>query len=259
MEENKNREKPKNLTQKEKYNRILDKLIDKIGGKEWCLKQLIPEFEYREFALEYRHVYRNYILDQIRKNFYDSMEFIENNFVDVDVSNALWTSHIMRLYLYDQVNHRFFDFSVRTHQVEEVSLFEACEDEDEDGNTKTYPRSFFSKLKNGNSLWEKYGKILEENQMTKHFEKMQKNRDHFLDKMKKFKLIDSEDFEELEAKKAPEQYDGGMTRFVHDDIFYYQLEGIDGYITFNDGNDIMLEPSFAKVFYEKVVEQLRDT
>jgi hypothetical protein len=243
---------------KKKYDKILDDLIEMIGGKEYCLRQLICEGEHKNFIKKYKEDNKKFILDQISK-FYDSVPYDEKNIIDVEISNALWNKYIMKIYFYDKENHKFFEFSVKTSKVEEQLLFETLDtDCDNSANAKTYPKSFFSKLKEGVIMWEKYSKVLETKNMEEYEEKVQKEKEYFLEKMKKFKIMDQEDLESVGLLEAPEQYRDGKTRYIANNIFYYQLVGIDGYITFDDGKDIMLDPTFARHFYEKIVKRLRE-
>jgi hypothetical protein len=244
----------------EKYAKILDKLIDKIGGKEWCLKQLIPEFEYRDFSSKYRDTHKKNIFEKIQKNFYDAHQFDESNIIDIEMSNSTWSNHIMKLYFYDKSTHRFFEFSIKNQIVEEISLFTTYDDDDDDEpNTKTYPKSFFSKIKNGNSLWDKYRKVLDSTQLDARLNRKQKENDYFNEKIKQLKLIDSDEFEKFEKIKTPEQYNDGKIRFIYNNVYYYEILGTEAYITFEESKDILLEePAFSKLFNEKIISQLKD-
>jgi hypothetical protein len=236
----------------ESYEKILDDLINLIGGKEYCLSQLISEGEHRNFLSGYKKDNRQKILDQISE-FYDSTVFDENNILDSEITNALWNKYIMKLYFYDQENYKFFVYLLKDQKVEEVMLF--MNDSDEE---KTYTKSFFSKIKGGNNLWEKYNKILEQKEVEKCVEKVQKDKEFFIKTMKNFKFIEFENATNLELVEASEQYKDGKTRYIYDNKFYYKLVKIEGYVTFYDETDLMLEPAFAKYFYEKIVKQLRD-
>jgi hypothetical protein len=254
QEQNQTQQTNTNSSNKE-YEKILDELIDMIGGREYCLRQLLFEGDHKKFISEYRKKHRDFILEQLPK-FYDSVPYDEKNIIDVEISSGAWNKFILKIFYFDQEYNRFFEFSIKTNRIEEVSLFEACDDEE----SKSYSRSFFSKLKGGNLLWDKYSKVLEAKQMEEYAEKLQKEKQLFNEKMKKFKFIPSDELKDLgyELIEAPEQYKDGKTRYLHKNNFYYQLVGIDGYITFHEGSDIMMDPAFARNFYEKIVKKLRD-
>jgi hypothetical protein len=249
-------EKLKN-TEANNYNpefpKILDELIDMIGGKEYCLRQLLCECDHKKIVSEYKKKNRDFILGQLPK-FYDSVPYDEKNIVDIEISSGAWNKYILKIFYFDQEYNRFFEFSIKTNSVEEVSLFEACDDED----SKSYSRSFFSKLRGGNLLWEKYNKVLEDKKIEESVEKLKKELQSFNENMKKFKFIPSDEIGDIDLIEAPEQYKDGKTRYLYKNNFYYQLVGIDGYITFHEEIDIMLNPSFARHFYEKIVKRLRD-
>jgi hypothetical protein len=242
------------------YNKIVDELIDMIGGKEYCLRQLLCENDHKKFISDYRNKNRENILEQIVK-FYDSphIRYNNKNIIDIDISSGHWNKYILKIIFYDQENHRFFEFSIKTNKVEEISLFEAITGYD-DEDSKSYSRSFYSKIKGGSLLWDKYNKISEEKKMEEIVEKLNKEKQLFAEKMKKFNFVSLDDAKEsnLELIEAPEQYKDGKTRYLNNNIFYYKLVGINGYITLNEGKDIMLEPSFAKLFYDNIVKKLRE-
>ena len=74
----------------------------------------------------------------------------------------------------------------------------------------------------------------------------------------KFKLVQKEDVEKLDGiVKSPEQYDDGKIRYIANGFFYYHIPIINGFITFEEGKDVLLEPSFTKKFYEKIIEPMR--
>jgi hypothetical protein len=267
MSKKKQEQNTKNLENPE-YNKILDNLIEMIGGKEYCLRQLLFEGDHKKFISEYKIKNRDFIINQIPK-FYDSMPYDEKNIVDIEISSSVWNKYVLKIFYYDELNHRFFEFSIKTNRVEEVSLFELSDDCDDD--SKNYSRSFYSKVKGGNLLWEKYNKLLENKKMEEYAEKLQKEKIMFAEKMKKFNFIStknknsdkdnneiSEELKNLNLIEAPDQYKDGKTRYISDNKFYYLLVGIDGYITFDESVDIMLEPYFARLFYEKIVKKLRE-
>lgn len=236
---------------KEKYNKILDDLIEQIGGKEFCLQQTIPENIHKNFINDYRNNNRNFMLEEIHKNFYDTMQFNKDNIIDIEISSSFWNRHIMKIYFYDNINHRIFEFYIKTHKIEEVSLFKETEN-----NEKHFSKSFYAKLKNGNILWEKYNVILEEQKSEEYAEKLKKEKEFFFSKMKKFKFIEKEEFDKLNAIQAPEQYNDSNTRYILNNIFYYELSRVCGVFTFDEGIDIMLNPGFVRLFYEKIVKKL---
>lgn len=250
----KKQDKPKNTETKNlEYSKLLDEMIEMIGGKEYCLRQLLCEYDHKKIISEYKKEHRNFILEQLPK-FYDSVPYDEKNIVDVEISGGSWNKYILKIFYFDQEYNRIFEFSIKTNSVEEVSLFEPCDDEE----SKSYARSFFSKLRGGNLLWDKYNKILEEKKIEETAEKLREELRSFNEKMRKFKFISSDELGDMELIEAPEQYKDGKTRYLYKNNFYYQLVGIDGYITFNEGLDIMLNPSFARHFYDKIVKKLRE-
>lgn len=238
------------------YNEIIDHMLEMLGGKEYCLRQLLFEEDHRKFITKYREKNIKNILNKI-SNFYESVPFEEDNIIDVEISSGAWNKYLLKLFFYDKKHHRIFEFVIKTNKIEETSLFE-FEDDDE---TKNYSRSFFSKIKGGNQLWNNYNKILEENSSEDNLNKMRKEIEYFKDKMKQFKHVSEED--ELKLQEADEQYKDGKIRFLYKEsendepIYYYSLVGVNGYITFNETKDIMLEPVFAKHFYNKIVKKLR--
>jgi hypothetical protein len=235
------------------YNEIIERMIDMIGGKEYCLRQLLFEEDHKKFINKYRESHRDSILKKISK-FYESVPFNESNIVDIETSSGAWNKYILKIFFYDKKNYRIFDYSIKYSKVEEVSLFEI----DDDDETKNYSRSFFSKLKGGNQFWNEYNKMLEEKNSEDQTHKLQKEKEYFVEKMKKFKFIPDDDSKDIELEELEEQLKDGKTRYELDNKFYYRLVGINGYITFNEEKDIMLEPAFAKYFYEKIVKKLRE-
>jgi hypothetical protein len=210
-------QKEQNLKQTQEYDKILGELIEMIGGREYCLRQLLFEGDHKKFISEYRKKHRDFILEQLPK-FYDSVPYDEKNIVDIEISSGAWNKYILKIFYFDQEYNRIFEFSIKTNAVEEVSLFEACDDEE----SKSYSRSFFSKLRGGNLLWDKYTKILEEKKMEEYAEKLKKEVQFFNEKMKKFKFIpnnDSNDNNNLEFIEAPEQYKDGKTRYLYQNNF----------------------------------------
>lgn len=245
------------LTQLQKYDTIVDKLLEKIGGKEYCLRQLLPESDHRSFIVEYRNNNRKNIMKFLQERFYKELVgdkealFDENNFVDIDVNSAIWNRHIMKMYFYDTENNKFFEYYVKTGEVENVSMFE-------DDEVKTYPKSFFSKIRNGNSLWEQYKQILDKNQQEKYVEKLHKEREFFVENMKTCRFVDNEEIDALTFVKAPEQYRDGKVRYIANNVFYYQIFGISGYVTFESGTDLLLNSGFSKLFHDKIVKKVRE-
>lgn len=242
----------KNLS-KERYNAILDGLIEELGGKEWCLKQLISESLYNNFANNYQEVHHDLILNLIEEKYYKfvNMDFSKENFKKLDVLSGVWIKYIMNLYFYDVVNNRIFEFSIKKHTVTEIDIFE-------DEDNKIQAKSFFSKIKNGNSLWEKYKKTLDESNSEKINKENEENTENFINHMKKFRMIDEDEVDSLNLLEAPLQYNDGKNRFLSNNVYYYQLAGIDGFITFDSGIDIFQDIPFSKLFYEKIISQLRE-
>lgn len=241
------------------YNEIIDHMLEMIGGKEYCLRQLLFEEDHRKFIEKYRNKNRNEILNKIAK-FYESVPFDENNITDVEISSSVWNKYLLKLHFYDIKNYRIFEFIIKTNKVEELSLFEF----DDDNETKNYSRSFYSKLKGGNHLWNDYNKILEEQILEKNKNKDKEELSYFIQIMKKFKHVSDEDMKDTELVETDDQYRDGKKRYLLNDtennktFYYYKLvgAGINGYITFNEEKDIMLDPVFAKHFYNKIASKL---
>jgi hypothetical protein len=236
----------------QEYNEIVDHLIEMIGGKEYCLRQLLFEQDHRDFVTKYRDKNREAILEKISK-FYESTPYDKENIVNIEISSGAWNKHMLKVFFYDEKYHRVFEFLIKTNKVEEVSLFEY--DEFDEG--KNYTRSFYSKLRGGNLLWDKYNKELESKNSEEQLDKLKKERDYFVEKMKHFKFIPDDELGDIELEEAPEQYTDGKTRYLYNNHFYYRLVGITGYITFSEKKDIMMESIFSKYFYEKIVSKLR--
>lgn len=238
------------------YESILDSLIEKIGGKECCLKQLLCENDYKSFSHNYKSKNKNKILEKIEKLY--EKDYNQKNIVDVEISNTLWNKYIMKFYFYDECNFKFFEYLVKTEEINEISIFDESIDYDEQEDLKTYPKSFYSKLRGGNLLWEKYNRLQEEKNMGKYAAKAQEDNAKFMEKMKKFKFIQEEDSQDLSLKESDDRFFDGNKRYMLDGIFYYKLPNVTGYLTFGEEKDILLEPFFAKLFYEKIVKKLRE-
>jgi len=251
------------------FDTVLDELIDSMGcddysGKEYCLRQTISESDHRNYINNYRKTYRNEILNKISSFYRDGENFSDHNFSDVDINNTIWTQHLFNIYFYDKINYRFFEFSLRSGDVEEVSLFKFCDDNDEDEFSKTYPKSFFSKVKGGILLWETYSDHLNEQLMEKREKKLKQKREENEEKMRTFKFLDTDEVDnlkennELNLEEAPTQYSGGgIIRYLGNGEFYYKLNRVNGYVTFGSKTDILLDPSFNKFFYKEVIEKIR--
>ena len=249
------------------FNTVLDELIDSMGcedysGKEYCLRQTISESDHRKYIREYQKTYRDNLLNKISSFYRDGENFSEDNFTEVDINNTIWTQHLFNIYFYDKVNYRFFEFSMKTNDIEEVSLFKFCDDDD-DELSKTYPKSFFSKIKGGILLWENYSDYLNEIMMEKREKKLKQKREENEEKMKNFKFLDTDEIDnlkennELNLEEAPTQYSGGgITRYLGNGEFYYKLRKVNGYVTFGNEVDILLDPSFNKFFYKEVLEKI---
>jgi tRNA splicing endonuclease len=239
------------------YENILETLIEKIGGKEYCLKQLLCENDYRSFSHNYKNKNKKSILEKIEKIYEKNKDYEQINIIDVEISNALWNKYIMKFYFYDESRFRFFEYSVKTEEICEISIFDESIDYDEQEDLKTYPKSFYSKLKGGNLLWEKYNRVQEEKNAEKYIAKAHEDNAKFMEKMKRFKFIQEEDARDLSLIESNDRFFDGNKRFMLDGIFYYKLPDILGYLTFGEKQDILLEPFFAKLFYEKIVKKLR--
>ncbi len=235
----------------ERYLKILDDLLDKSGGKEYCLKQILTESDYKRFAEEYKKEHKKDIFDRIQEKFYKTesgTRFDENNFANLEISQSQWNRYIMKFYFYDNVNHRIFEYYVKTDQIENVPLFQDERD--------VFSGSFFSKLKNGNTLWDKFSRDMEEIRIKKEVEKMTSQNLVFREKLKRLKFLEEDAFSELKSIKLTEQHPDKHQRYVYDNHFYYYVEELDGYVTFQEGEDLLLNSAFLTVFNEKVVRKL---
>lgn len=232
----------------DRYTKILDDLMDKSGGKEYCLRQILTESDYKRFVEEYRTTHKKAIFDQIQQKFYKDTQFDENNISNVDVSQSQWNKYIMKLYFYDNSNHKFFEYYVKTDQVENVPLFQ--------DDREVFTASFFSKLRNGNTLWDKYSKDREDIKMKKEAERLATQSLLFREKLKQLKHVPENEFTQLKSVKLTEQHPDNRQRYVHNNHFYYYIEELDGYITFEEGEDLLLNKAFAAVFNERVLKKL---
>lgn len=235
------------------YNEIVDCMIEMIGGKEYCLRQLLFEEDHKKIINKYRENNRSSILKKI-SNFYESVCFDENNITDIEISSSNWNKYILKIFFYDTKNYRIFNYSIKYNKIEEVSLFEL----DDNDDAKNYSRSFFSKLKGGNHFWNEYNKMLEGKNSKEQLIKLQNEKDYFIEKMKKYTYISNIDSKNIELEELEEQLKDGKIRYKFENVFYYKLVGINGYITFYEDKDIMLEPTFAKYFYDIIVKKLRE-
>ena len=228
------------------YEKILDDLLNQSGGKEYCLRQIISESDYRKFSDEYRTNNKSIILEKIQK-LYGETPIIPTNLIDIEITPTQWNKHLMKLYFYDTVNHRFFEYSIKTIQAENVSMFE-----DDNG---TYQKSFFNKVKGGYALWEQYNQPLIERQREQEIEKRAELLLLFKEKIKKMKLTSSDDFDAIASIKAPDQYTDGRVRYISNNQYYYHIADLNGYVTFEEGNDLLADDAFSKLFNEKVLKQ----
>lgn len=229
----------------ENYEKILDDLLNQSGGKEYCLRQIISESDYKKFSEEYKVNNRQTIFDKICK-LYDDDTYDETKIMNIDINASLWNKYIMKLYFYDTINHRFFEYYIKTEQVENVSLFE--------DDNKTYSKSFFTKIKGGYTLWEEYEKFSAKQQQDKEVEKKMQTLLLFKEKVKKMKFVSITDFEQLNSNKAPEQYTDGKLRYLSNNHYYYYIGTLNGYITFEEGEDLLLNEDYAKLFEKKIRE-----
>lgn len=238
----------------ENYEKILDDLLNQSGGKEYCLRQIISESDYRKFSEEYKNNFRSTILDKISKLYEQPRRedsYDETKIINIDINASLWNKYIMKLYFYDTVNYRFFEYYIKTEQVENVSLFE--------DDNRTYSKSFFTKVKGGYTLWEEYEKFSVKQQQDKEVEKKMQTLLLFKEKVtNKMKFISITDFEQLNSVKAPEQYADGKLRYISNDHYYYYIGTLNGYITFEEGVDLLLNEDFAKLFDKKIRKESDD-
>lgn len=236
------------------YENILDTLIEKIGGKEYCLKQLLCENDYKSFVNNYKQKNKSIIFEKIDK-FYENDK--QKNIIDVEISNALWNKHIMMIYYYDDCNFRFFEYSIKSCCINEIPIFDESVDYSENEDSKNYTKSFYSKLKGGNLLWGKYNSYNEEKNLEKYELKAKENNEKFMEKMRKFKFIPEDESKDLNLVESNDRYFDGNDRYLLNGIYYYKLPNVSGFMTFEENKDILLEPYFAKLFYEKIVRKLR--
>lgn len=237
------------------YEQILDSLIEKIGGKEYCLRQLLCENDYKNFTHNYKKAHKTNIVQKITELYSVNIE----NIIEVEIAQSFWNKYIMKLYFYDECNFRFFEYFIKTEEITEVKIFDYdYDDNDDSDNLKTFPKSFYAKLKGGNLLWEKYDKTQQEKNSEKIAQKSKEENDKFMEKMKCFKFITLSKGKDLNLKESEERFFDGNQRFMLGNIFYYKLPNVNGYMTFNEEKDILLEPYFAKLFYEKIVRKIRE-
>jgi hypothetical protein len=237
-------------TQEEKYEKILDCLLKASGGKEYCLRQVLTEFDYNQFSKDYRQDHRQDIYNRISERFYqDGTVFDEGNIADIEISKTCWNKFIMKLYFYDTVNYKLFEYYIKTDKIENTSLFE--------DNDKVFSKSFFPKMRNGNALWDEYKDFLEKEEREKEMARIAKDHAFFKEQVNKLKHLDMDEFDELNSIKAPDQYRDGCVRYLADNHYYYLIVGVDGYLTFEMGEDLLLNRGFSSLFYKKVVQKLR--
>jgi hypothetical protein len=72
------------------------------------------------------------------------------------------------------------------------------------------------------------------------------------------KFISIIDFEQLKSIKAPEQYADGKLRYISNHNYYYYIGTLNGYITFEESNDLLLNEDYAKLFDKRVVFHVSD-
>jgi hypothetical protein len=228
----------------EEFENVLDTLIDQYGGKEYCLSQVLSESEYRNFYKEYRTNNRQVILDKISK-LYESGGFDEANIIDIEINSSIWRDYIMKLYFYDKVNYRFFEYNIKTDQVVNYTTFE--------NSTKTYVKSFYTKIKWGNMLWDEFEKYLTKLKEEEQIENEKRYRLFFLEKIKKMKMLTDTEFAKLDAVKAPIQYRDAMARYICDNKYYYKHIRYRDYITFEESEDLPIVHEVFRVLDEKKI------
>lgn len=233
----------------ENYEKILDTMLNLMGGKEYCVKQVVTENIHKKIINDFRNNNKQHIFS-LFKNFYTD-NFDEKNIINVDINNSHWNNYFLKIVYYDTENFRFFIYNIKKNILEETSLF--INDDDE----KNYSKTFFSKIKGGNNLWDKYEKHIE-NKLSEN-EKSQNELNFFYDNIKNFQFINIDDINEnFNPHESLEQYQDGNIRYLHNNIYYYKIVGINGFITFHNDNDLLLNSGFARNFYEKIVKQIRE-
>jgi hypothetical protein len=232
------------------YNTIIDNMIDQIGGKEYCLQQLLPESVHLNFIKEYSKKCREHVLDIIKNQFYENILFDSSCIQNVDINSVVWNKHLMKIYFYDNKNYLFFEYNIKTNTVVNVSLFE-------DDDYQVYHKSFFVKLRNGNALWTQYTNNIEYEKHQKYIEKVKKNEEFFIEKMKDFKFLNIDEID-LTDKMIKTRFPDDKNRYIDNNIYYYKCNDIDGYITFNSTEDTFLNRDFSKLFYDKVLVKARE-
>lgn len=215
------------------YNTILDNLVEMVGGKEYCIKNLISETDYKMFLNEYRNKKETFIYNLLEK-FYPNYD--KSNIIEVDVLSNYWIPYFMKLHYYDYVHFKFFEFSIKNNTFVEIPTFST--------NELIISKSFYLKIRNGYELFDKYENSKNAN--------MSDDKKFFNDKMKICSHVESAVVEPVVI-----QYPDNIIRFTSNNIFYYQFPEIDGYITFHDEVDLMLEPIFVKNFYEHVIKKVK--
>lgn len=232
------------------YNEILDKLIDASGGKEYCLTQILTETVYNQFVKSFYKEHEKMILEKIEEQFYtDGTIFDEKNMINVEINRTCWNKYIMKIYVYDRVNFKLFVYYVKTEKVENVQLF--------DDNTCVFARSFYPKLKDNNILWEEYERYINRDEIELEKKQFIQDSELFLKKINNLKHINNETFKTLNQNKAENQQRDGCIRYLSNNIFYYYFTSIDGYLTFEDTDDLLLNKGFARLFHTKILGNIK--
>jgi hypothetical protein len=118
----------------DEYNTILNELIETIGGKELCLRQMLPESVYRTFIKKYREDNKEKIMNLINSN---------TKIIDADINSANWIKYFMKIFYYDSEKQVIYEYDIKMEKVtiEEIVLNGV---------------SSFSKFKNGYMLEDLY-------------------------------------------------------------------------------------------------------
>jgi len=235
------------MTEAEKeYDEILNKMIEKIGGKEYCLKQLLSEGEHKDFLKKYLKKNK----EKIYLNFTNHEEEID--IIHIEIASSLWNKYLFRIFLYDTKKYEMYEYNIRDKSMIKMEIFS----NEIKNSDKLFPKSVFYKFRGGNVLWENYEKNVlktgeEENSEEELYMK------YFVKKMKCFKFIPKgeEIFGGEELKKVSKNEI--FETFTLSDIYYYEFSEINGYMTFNTEDNLLIEKKFAKLFDENIIKKLK--
>ena len=129
-------------------SKILDELFECAGGKEYCLKQIISQHDYKKFIVKYVSENKQIIYDKIKQTYTDDNKFDMQKIIELEISETCWNKYIMKLYYFDTENLFIFEYSVKTEKIIQIPFFN-----DEFENKHSYANTFLTKIKNGMKLW----------------------------------------------------------------------------------------------------------